>query len=618
MTRLFKPLVATLACLLCVGAFAAESAAPVDLLREALHAESLGQARAGLAAADTDSPLVHAYLGEVRQGEDWLSLEESISRLARDSKLSEYRQRQANMRDVAAEHVAIADWCRARGLVSQERAHVLRALDFEPDNEQLRKRVGHVRGESKWLSPEEVAEQEQSRQLLQAAKDQWLPRLKQISQQLQGESESQYESAVAELAAIRDPLAVPAMEEVFAGSPDYVVQLLIKTLSRIDDARACEALVRLAVDSESQPICREAMRQLKSRDAHSFVPVLLSGLRGPISGTSTLRDNGRRGLVYSQNLRRAAQEYDEVVELQLFVARRGHTAGKGAATKEAVRQRANVEDGDLQSSVQRENKKIEDRNQRIIAVLEETTGKSHNELPAATGNGQSAYLAASGLSSAAAPQPWWNWWNSENEVATAQRTRGVVTFHRTSAVAISDRAPYGDPEPIPSSFRSSAEFQSPREQRRQECFVAGTPVWTARGQLAIEQIRTGELVLTQNVQSGQLEFKPVVRPTTRPAMALVNVTIGQDEFTCTGGHLFWVVEQGWVKARDLKPGVIVHGAQGSATVTSNEPGPTSPTFNLVMADNHNYFVGQSRLLTHDNTPRQATSLIAPGVAADEE
>jgi intein/homing endonuclease len=136
--------------------------------------------------------------------------------------------------------------------------------------------------------------------------------------------------------------------------------------------------------------------------------------------------------------------------------------------------------------------------------------------------------------------------------------------------------------------------------------------------MAIEQIRTGELVLTQNVQSGQLEFKPVVRPTTRPTMALVNLTIGQDEFTCTGGHLFWVVEQGWVKARDLKPGMVVHGAQRSATVVSNEPGPTSPTFNLVMADNHNYFVGESRLLTHDNTPRQATSLVAPGVSAEEE
>lgn len=136
--------------------------------------------------------------------------------------------------------------------------------------------------------------------------------------------------------------------------------------------------------------------------------------------------------------------------------------------------------------------------------------------------------------------------------------------------------------------------------------------------MAIEQIRTSELVLTQNVQSGQLQFKPVVRPTTRPAMSLVNVTIGSDEFTCTGGHLFWVVEQGWVKARDLKPGTLVHGAQGSATVICNEAGPTAPTFNLIMADNHNYFVGQSRLLTHDNTPRQAASLIAPGVTAEKE
>ena len=44
---------------------------------------------------------------------------------------------------------------------------------------------------------------------------------------------------------------------------------------------------------------------------------------------------------------------------------------------------------------------------------------------------------------------------------------------------------------------------------------------------------------------------------------------------------------------------------------------SAPTFNLVVSDNHNYFVGESRVLSHDNTSRKATTVVAPGVTAEE-
>lgn len=591
MSRLFKPLLATLACLLCAGTLAGEKSSPVALLREALHAETLGvpQLRAAASAATPDSPLVLAYAGNVRQGKTWQSLDDAMARLSQDSRMQQYQALREKMGDTFNAHLQLAQWCRKKDLPDQVKVHLLRALDFQPDNETVRQQLGHVRGEGQWLSREQVAQQ----QALAAAKEEWLPKLRTMQQLLQLGTTTQRQQAREQLLQIRDPLAVPALEEVF-GKTEGDALLLLEVLARIDDPQSAQALVRLAVDAEIPAVRYAAIAQLPRLDQYAYVPLLLAQLRGDIVSNVVLFPV-RRGSHYSQRLTRANQDHDENLIVNVDVYRVGGNPAANGIFNTALQQRVSEENTRLSLQVNEENLKTAGRNQRVITALKAATGQDLG----------------------AKPQSWWNWWRQESELEE-QRQRAQVMVQRTSAVAIFDQAPWADPKEIPTSFRASSEFQSERIMQRHECFVAGTPVWTARGKLAIEQLRTGELALTQNVQSGQLEFKPVVRPTTRPAMALVKVTIGSDEFTCTGGHLFWVVEQGWVKARDLKLGMMVHGAQCSATVTSNEAGPTSPTFNLIMADNHNYFVGESRLLTHDNTPRQSTCLIAPGVSADGE
>jgi hypothetical protein len=590
MTRLFKPLVATLACLLSVGAFAAEKSAPVALLREALHAESLGVPQLRTAAATTpEAPLAQAYAGKIKQGNAWLSIDDAIARLNQDTRMQQYQALRAKSGENAQDQLRLADWCRKKGLPQMEHAHLVRSLDFQPDNEAIRKRLGHVKGEKQWVSREQAALE----QAIAAAKEQWLPQLRAAQQLLQLGTTTERQQAREQLLQIRDPLAVTALEEVFSHNEAGSL-LLLEVLARIDDPQSAQAAVRLAVDSEIPSVRTAAIAQLPRLDQYAYVPLLLSRLRADIV-TSVALFPVRRGSHYSQRITRANQDHDENLIVNVDIYRVGGDPRANFALNEALQRRVLEENTKLERQVSEENLKTAGRNERIIAALKTATGEDHGRTP----------------------QAWWDWWRQESEIEE-QRQRAQITMQRTSAVAMSDANPWADPQEIPTSFRESSQFQSEQLIQRHECFVAGTPVWTARGKLAIEQIRTGELVLTQNVQSGELEFKPVVRPTTRPAMALVNLTIGQDEFTCTGGHLFWVVEQGWVKARDLKSGMVVHGAQQSATVVSNEPGPTSPTFNLVMADNHNYFVGESRLLTHDNTPRQPTSLVAPGVSDEEE
>lgn len=88
---------------------------------------------------------------------------------------------------------------------------------------------------------------------------------------------------------------------------------------------------------------------------------------------------------------------------------------------------------------------------------------------------------------------------------------------------------------------------------------------------------------------------------------------GDETIHCTGGHLFWLTGTGWSKARDLEPGQRLHALEGSLAVESNKLQGTATVYNLVVADFHSYFVGRSRILSHDVNPREATIARLPGL-----
>ena len=69
-------------------------------------------------------------------------------------------------------------------------------------------------------------------------------------------------------------------------------------------------------------------------------------------------------------------------------------------------------------------------------------------------------------------------------------------------------------------------------------------------------------------------------------------------------------------AKELHVGDRVHCLNGSATVTALAKQPPEPAYNLIVADFGTYFVGEGRILVHDNTPRLPTPTAIPGYVAD--
>jgi len=143
------------------------------------------------------------------------------------------------------------------------------------------------------------------------------------------------------------------------------------------------------------------------------------------------------------------------------------------------------------------------------------------------------------------------------------------------------------------------------------CFLAGTLVLTEQGLRHIELIKSGDKIYTYNFKTGKQELKPVLETYTNHAEKYVSIEINNKEtIQATGGHRFWVeAQKRWIRARNLKVGMKLYTkalSQGIITQIKIKE-QTVPTYNLSVADNPNYFVGQHQILTHNTNKISAFS-----------
>ncbi len=214
------------------------------------------------------------------------------------------------------------------------------------------------------------------------------------------------------------------------------------------------------------------------------------------------------------------------------------------------------------NAVQRQNVYAKHHNERVFSVLKSVANK---DLPDD-------------------PQRWWDWWLEENE--------RVVNKYKPIL--------YEDVQNLIVAH---------------ECFVAGTPVWTETGPKPIERVVTGERVLSQDPETGELAYRFVLQTTLRPSSKTVRIRVANDEIWSTLGHLFWVSGQGWKMAKHLAAGDLIHAVDGPRPVTAVAVGPTTEAHNLVVDGFNTYFVGEFPLLVHDNMPRRLTPTRVPGLNA---
>jgi hypothetical protein len=202
------------------------------------------------------------------------------------------------------------------------------------------------------------------------------------------------------------------------------------------------------------------------------------------------------------------------------------------------------------------------------------------------------------------PKDWWDWWNDHNEYYASEDH--PVDRHYDSDT---DSYYYGGYNIQDVRYPPPP----PRPPVRYSCFAKGTLVWTKTGQRPIETLGLGDLVLAQDVDTGELAYKPVTGRTVRPPSEILKLKIGEEDVFTTRGHPFWVSGVGWRMAKELGDGAILYAVTGSARLQAVESTGEAEAYNLVVADFNTYFVGESGFLVHDNTPREPTRAIVPGL-----
>lgn len=552
-----------------------------------------------------DAKLARWSLGYIQDGKNWWRFQRFVEETGRWPELYKYQQERAERGDTFKDQLFLADGCRAHQLCDEEQAHLNRVLYFDNNFREAHQRLGHQQFNGVWITPEQIQRElaRQSRSLVNL-KD-WRPRAERLARELTKTSGPGALKVLQQhLDEIRTPDAIPALETVFASQHETAASMYLNWAARIPSYEASLALARQAVFSENPKLRVQAQSLLRNRPYEDYVPWLLSGLETvketafeweiDLSGFAGLRIHRtlvvdgeqmeltvdhRQQFVDGRGLPLAVQyNSDGTVDAsvtRIYRMRYGRFIDRAATPVAQLLQYLDQS----RAATSWNSCSQELRTERILRTLSEGTGENGNQTP----------------------DDWWGWWRNQTDYAMVKKAKAKDQYSETWFV--DERLP--EPKPLRSLQTQTIVIPS--------CFAAGTLVETEQGPKPIEKIWIGDRVLAQDVETGELTFKPVFETTIRTDANLLKIRIGSAEVTCSNGHPFWVSGLGWRMAKDLHAGAQLHTVSGIAQVDSIQPAGTGTVYNLMVADTHTYFAGESRLYTHDVTRRVSTDMILPGL-----
>lgn len=527
--------------------------------------------------------------GLIKYDRDWMPVDDAIVVPNRQARIATYEIQRAEYGSSISpeEHLKIANWCRRNGYQDQERAHLfaVMASDRSLATEPLLKRYGFRQSGGDWIAPERLAQFQCAQKTIEESLRSWRRTMESVAKRIDGPRKDR---AFAELANIKDPAAVPAIELVLGQYSLGGTRAAIRTLAGIDSYESSLALTRFACFHPGESIREEAISALKDRNPEDFVPAIIAMMSTPAE-------------VYS------AFKGPAFVDLQQ------HLLGAGFIGGIVVRRET---DNEIQ--VLRQLIEFEARITQTLITGARIPNKFNLSAPSASDIGRDTVRKIhSELQDVSR-------WNDETRRMNARFGKVFCAATRTEFT--------DDPRQMWKSWYASVDLEQPDEKAvveveeressefaatlviRSSCFAAGTSVLTETGSQPIEKIQVGDRVLAKDIETGELRFQPVLKTTVRRPKQLVRLMFGEEVIDSTPKHRFWKSGTGWVAATDLKPQDLIHTATGSAELTAVESGPVESTYNLVVEKFHTYFVGDNRLLAQDVVLPVPTNMVIPGLS----
>ncbi len=188
----------------------------------------------------------------------------------------------------------MAEWCREVGLDEERTVHLEQLIELEPDHKAARAALGYNRVDGKWVQPDEhmrsmgyvrfegawrlpqEIEIHQRQDRIAEAENQWRRDVRNLRSQV---GKRRGPESIAQLQAIRDPLAAPALVDLLNEEtvPDLAV-LYVDVLGRLNHAAASAALIKHALENSDERIRDLCLDQLVRRDERGAVGAFIAAL----------------------------------------------------------------------------------------------------------------------------------------------------------------------------------------------------------------------------------------------------------------------------------------------------------------------------------------------------
>ncbi|WP_312287019.1 polymorphic toxin-type HINT domain-containing protein [Terrisporobacter sp.] len=135
------------------------------------------------------------------------------------------------------------------------------------------------------------------------------------------------------------------------------------------------------------------------------------------------------------------------------------------------------------------------------------------------------------------------------------------------------------------------------------CFVEGTLVSTEEGLVPIEDIKEGDLVWSQNPETGEIKLKKVEQLFINKSDTILRINIAGEIIEATEQHVFYIDNVGWIPANMIEEGDVVVLQSGERAIVEDidkivydEP---ITVYNFEVEDFHTYFVSNVNVLVHN-------------------
>lgn len=608
------------------------AASEPDSLQALLEAETLGQSvdrRAAIESQPIDA-FSAWHAGMIKTPDGWIPVEE----LSFAGRNEEYEAKRASMEKHPAMHLSLARWCSRHELPDQARAHYFGALMTAPNNIEARKYLGHVRIGDHWIEQTKLAAAQQGFRSSLQKLEETAPTVRAIVEDIHSGVPLRIAEGLDQLERLDSAKALCALE-FFAGHiDDDLAKPLIRKIASVRSPKACLALVRVALLHPSPAIRTLTAETIRTYPQHYFVPTLLGMLttQAKVANNIVMHPNGNIGLdtivTHELQNRKQAKRAQKLVNVvarfssSRFAKVNADTTGDisywseywNVPTSDPVRfgkvsqsnllytasamKKLTYVPRDVAATAAQNMFEMAKQQERAVAQQNRATNERVN-------NVCSLLRATTGEELEDKAETWWTWWNDHNERYQNEKPTEYAYHQQRERIGINSRS-YGN-------TTESKKYDFGEMLIQYSCLVPGTLVQTSAGLRPIEQIKIGDLVLSQDVETAELTLKPVILTTVRPPKSTIKIRTRSGTIEATGGHLWWVSGKGWMKTRDLKPNMFLHSATGTTRITELAENPVlQPTYNLVVDGFNTYFVGSERVLSYDNTVLKPTLRQLPG------